>query len=211
MIDESPLRSEWVEEKAIYTNDTLLIKDFQVMQDWETPYMKRLAEIATSKGGRILELGFGLGISAGFIQESEIITEHVIIEAHPDVIKFAKRKFPEASNSGRMNIKPGFWEDVSKKLEGDSFDGILFDTSPLNQETNFFHYFPFFSEAHRLLKGGGVFTYFSDEKDSMSEKHMHLLHDVGFYDIKYEIINVQPPAECRYWRYNTIVAPIVHK
>ena len=42
--------------------------------------MARLAEIASSKGGKVLELGFGMSISASFIQP-HAIEGHWIIEA----------------------------------------------------------------------------------------------------------------------------------
>ena len=48
--------------------------------------MARLAEIATSKGGRVFELGFGMAISANYIQ-SHPIDEHVICEANENVAK----------------------------------------------------------------------------------------------------------------------------
>jgi guanidinoacetate N-methyltransferase len=204
-------KKSWLTNKAVFTGHDLLIKGYQVMQDWETPYMKRLAEIATSNGGTILEFGFGMGISAGFIQESDTILKHSVIEAHPDVIEFAKTKFPEQIKNGRLELINGFWEDVWPSLPESSFDGILFDTSPLDQETVFFHYIDVFPIAYKLLKPGGIFTYFSDEATTISDGHKKALNEAGFTDIKFEIFPVEPPAECRYWPYKTIVAPIVHK
>jgi len=211
MKKEQNLKEEWLENKAIFTDDSLLIKGYQVMQKWEVPYMKELAGIATSNGGHVLELGFGLGISAGFIQQSPKIKKHTIIEAHPDVVKYAFRLYPKPLKSRRMNILQGFWEDVTPMLKDGIFDGILFDTSPLEQETVFFHFFPFFQEGSRLLKKGGIFTYFSDEAKEISSKHMQLLRQAGFNKIDFKLCRVHPPKSCRYWNHNTIVTPMVHK
>ena len=115
-------QQNWIQEKAIYTPDQLIVNGVEVMQDWEIPYMKKLASIATSNGGQVLELGFGLGLSAGFIQDSPNIKKHTIIEAHPDVREFAHQKFPEALRTGRMEIVPGFWQEVSSRFDDESFD-----------------------------------------------------------------------------------------
>jgi len=210
MVQEK-LKNDWLNQKAKLTNDSLLIKGYQVMQRWEVPYMEQLAEVVVSNGGHILEVGFGLGISAGFIQKSKKIKRHTIIEAHPDVVKYAFKLFPESIKSGRMNIIQGFWEDVTQMLKDDFFDGILFDTSPIHKETVFFHFFPFFQEGCRLLKKGGIFTYFSDEPKEITPNHMRMLRKAGFKKIDFKICKVQPPKSCRYWRYNTIVVPIIHK
>lgn len=205
------LRKSWIFHKAKITKHQLLIKNFQVMQDWEKDYMKELAQVVTQNGGDILEVGFGLGISANFIQKSNKIKSHVIIECHPDVINFITKKLKEKIALGKVILINGFWEDVVPKLKDNSFDGILFDTSPIEKEVHFFHFFPFFKEAYRLLKKGGVFTYFSDEAKKLSPPHLRALKSAGFKKISYKICEVNPPKNCRYWKEKTIVVPIVIK
>lgn len=183
----------------------------QIMQSWETPYMKRLAEISTSKGGDVLEVGFGMGISAGFIQKSKKIKTHTVIECHPLMINSAKQKFAKQIKSGRFILEEGFWENVTKKFSDKSFDGIFFDSCPLDSEVEFFQFFPFFEEALRLLKDDGVFTYFSDEPLKISKIHLDHLKKAGFKNIKFEISKVEPPKSCLYWKHNSIVVPIVKK
>ncbi len=183
----------------------------QIMQSWETPYMKRLAEITTSNGGDVLEVGFGMGISSSFIQKSKKIKSHTVIECHPLMIESAKKKYKKQIKTKRFILKEGFWEDVSKKIPSKSFDGILFDSCPLDKGIEFFQFFPFFKEAYRLLKDDGIFTYFSDEPVNISKKHQNLLKDAGFKNINFEICKVKPPKSCDYWKHNTIVAPIIKK
>jgi guanidinoacetate N-methyltransferase len=57
------------------------------MELWETPFMHKMANIATSNGGRVLEIGFGMGISSRRIQTASTATEHVIIEMNDDIYK----------------------------------------------------------------------------------------------------------------------------
>lgn len=70
-LESKKIRENWVRKKAYYKEDQLLINNFQVMQKWEDNYMKELAKVVTKKGGNILEVGFGLGISASYIQQSK--------------------------------------------------------------------------------------------------------------------------------------------
>ena len=108
----------------------------------------------------MLEVGFGLGISAGFIQQHEI-KEHHIIEANAQVfaqvVKFAE--------SAEHKVVPvfGFWEEVIHSFLEETFDGILYDTSPVTEDEQQMDRFSFFKQAYRLLKKGGVFTQYSGE------------------------------------------------
>lgn len=205
------LFKEWVKQKAKITEKELKIKNFQVMQAWEEPYMEMLAEIVSQNGGTVLEIGFGMGISSYYIQKINKIDLHIIIEAHPDIAKYAMKMFRKEIGNERIIIINSFWENIVSYLKHEGFDGILFDTSPLDQEVKFYHFFPFFKEAYKLLKKGGIFTYFSDEAKKFSSKHLKELHKAGFRNISFKICKVNPPKSCRYWKHNTIIAPIVIK
>lgn len=201
----------WKKTIPLYTEKSLLIKSYQVMQRWEDGYMKSLAAIATSKGGNVLEVGFGMGISAGYIQKSKKINSHTVIECHPAVIEFAKKMFNQKLKSGRLELLEGFWEDITPNLPEKLYDGILFDSCPLDSGVEFFQFFPFFEEACRLLKDEGIFTYFSDEATEISSEHRKELETAGFKNIGFKICKVHPPKSCEYWKHHTIVSPIIRK
>src|SRR5688500_16450349 len=61
------IRQEWEGSDADYSDGRqLLIQGQQVMQDWEHPLMRKLADNAAVPGGDLLEVGFGMGISATY-------------------------------------------------------------------------------------------------------------------------------------------------
>jgi guanidinoacetate N-methyltransferase len=182
------------------------------MEDWEIGYMSKLASIATKNGGRVLEVGYGLGLSASEIQKHNI-EHHVIIECHPDVIKRSMDDLRDPISEQRVNVLQGFWEDITPLLKDESFDGILFDTYPLTEEEIHGNHFWFFEEAFRLLKKGGVLTYYSDEVSSLPESHCQKLMGAGFAKdgVEIEVVKVNPPEDCEYWQHDTIVAPKITK
>jgi guanidinoacetate N-methyltransferase len=112
-----------------------------------------------------------------------------------------------------MHLFTGFWQDVTPNLASGSLDGILFDTYPLTDEEIHSNHFWFFDEAFRLLKPGGILTYYSDEVNHFKANHFEKLQQAGFKagDIGSEICSVTPPADCEYWQHDTILAPVVRK
>ena len=66
-----PSEPAWCEAAAIFELERLLILGHSVVERWETDYMRELARIACSRRGRVLEVGFGMGIAAEFIQEHD--------------------------------------------------------------------------------------------------------------------------------------------
>ncbi len=203
-------KEKWKTAKATFSKHDIKIFGYAVMEDWETPYMKELADIATLKGGVILELGYGMGISAGFIQEHDI-EKHIIIEVNEDVVKKAKVFAKNAPH--KTEILYGLWEDEIEKIPDNSLSGILFDTYPLTEKELYQNHFNFFPFAYRKLKKGGIFTYYSDEIKEFSKIHIKKLKEAGFErkNITRKIISINPPKDCEYWKAGTILVPIVIK
>lgn len=200
----------WKTAKATYTDHDLRILDEPVMEDWEDGYMQKLADIATSGGGVILEVGYGMGISARYIQARDI-ARHVIIEANQEVASVAMAW--AAGCTIQTDILEGLWQDRIGDIPDASLDGILFDSYPLTEMELYQNHFCFFSHAYRKLKAGGVLTYYSDESQWFSDVHMQRLLEAGFgvNAINGDIVPVDPPPSCEYWKSKTMLAPIVRK
>ncbi|MEK6963865.1 MAG: class I SAM-dependent methyltransferase [Nanoarchaeota archaeon] len=212
-----PTKAQFLKKHALFTRNSLYIAGHEIMQRWETNYMKKLASIACKNGGTVLEVGFGLGISAHFIQQYKYalrtpkIRRHLVIEAHPEVCKYAKKMFVKEVQAGQMKIIRGYWQKMTKQIKSGTVDGILFDTYPLSEKEIHKNHFFFFKEAHRLLKKGGVLTYYSDEARRFSKEHIQKLKEAGFRKICWESCKVNPPRRSMYWRRHTILAPLIIK
>lgn len=202
------LKKKWSTAKAYFTENKLVIDGHPVMESWEEDYMKILANIATTNGGVVLEVGYGIGLSAAHIQTNSII-KHVIIEANTEVFSRAQKFATNCSTPVELIF--GFWEDVTQAIPNNSLSGILFDTYPLVEREIHQNHFSFFKEAYRMLKPNGILTYYSDEIDKFSKVHIQRLKDAGFTKIDSRICKVNPPIDCEYWTSKTILAPIIIK
>jgi guanidinoacetate N-methyltransferase len=216
-------KEEWVSQEASLNEVRLDIDGHPVMQAWETPYMGELAKIATSKGGRVLEVGFGMAISATAVQ-SFPHDEHIIMEANKDVFKTLeefKIKYPKVTPMG-----PALWQDSVSKIEDNSIDGILYDTYPLNKEEQHIHQFEFIKEAYRMLKPGGILTYcnltslgvlksrYEKWEDLFEETQRPHLNKAGFSDdeiLGFKVVPVTPTSDCEYYKHDTALAPMLTK
>ena len=180
----------------------LVLDGHQVMQDWQRPLMRELARAVTEGHGDILEIGFGMGLSASYIQE-QAVRSHIIIEANEKVVQ-AARRWRERHSERRIQIVHAKWQQVIEELEG--FDGILFDTYPMTENefrsyvlrdvTFAEHFFPF---AAQLLRPGGAFTYYSNEIDSLSRRHQRSLLK-HFSSFRVDVVrNLKPPVDSQNW------------
>jgi guanidinoacetate N-methyltransferase len=202
-------RDSWRDAEAVFDEHTLVIEGHPVMEDWEDSYMRELAHIASTQKGSVLEVGFGMGISARYIQEQNPAL-HLVVEANKGVYE----KLLDFATTANSKVQPlfGFWQDVTHKtIEDGSLSGILFDTYPLQEDEIHRNHFPFFKEAYRMLKSGGVLTYYSDEINDYSDEHRKMLNEAGFTNIQKTVLEVSPPENCAYWKSRTIVAPIIIK
>ena len=96
--------------------------NYQVMMEWEKPYMEACIDELHPKGD-VLEIGFGMGYSATQIQKYKP-KSHTIIECNPRVIEEAERWKKEYPDSD-ITIVEGTWQEKTETLG--VFDEIFFD------------------------------------------------------------------------------------
>jgi protein arginine N-methyltransferase 2 len=170
-------------DKIYYSEDGT---ELQVMMDWEDSIMSASAAYVCQNGGDILEIGFGMGISAGYIQ-SHSINSHTICENHPQIIPLA---LEWAEDKPNVTIVTSSWYDVRNELG--TFDGIFYDTwgdDDIDQ---------FSSSLSPLMKSGGVATWWNNEPTA-----------TNFYNIPnvtYDTHDVTPTENC-YFNHTTYYLP----
>ena len=109
---------EFFDNKIIDTTNPFQV---EVMMDWEAPIMEKSAEYVCHNKGDVLEIGFGMGICADYIQ-AQGVNSHTIVEIHPQIIDKLKIWAEDKSN---VTIVEGDWNSV----DGLSvYDGIFLDT-----------------------------------------------------------------------------------
>jgi guanidinoacetate N-methyltransferase len=199
---ERPLINEilWTTATAEYTEEELIIAGQQVMQAWEARLMAAMAEITARSHGDVLEVGFGMGISASMIQERGVAS-HTIIELNDDVLAQAhewRSTIPDAD----IRIVHGSWQDTVASLG--KYDAVLYDTYPVSDiEVAQLARVPFpadfFVAAKNLLRPNGAFTYYTNEIDSLSRWHQrHLLENFNTFTVQV-VRDLNPPPDCHYW------------
>lgn len=188
-----------------------------IMEDWQTPIMAAMARAVTHNHGDVLEIGFGRGVAADFVQ-SHAPASHTLIECNRAVIEdfFDPWRAKHASRDIRM--VEGFWEDTLDSLG--QFDGILFHTYPLSDDeyvarvqrsvTFAAH---FFEHAAAHLKPGGKFSYLTMEADSLSRAHQRLLleHFAGFSISQITGLNVPEDTRDAHWSQNMVLVEAIGK
>ena len=174
---------------------------WDVMSTWETPIMQKHADIVCANGGHILEFGFGMGISAGLIQEKDI-ESHTIIEIndgiYANLVEWAKDK-PNV-----VAVKGDWYNDIPKDKK---YDGIFYDGfgDMMNKR-----YFPTRIMEH--CKVGTILTWYNNLLKEESQydgdvKTMNRLHNgkaLGDLEqfksperITYETVSLTIPDEAR--------------
>ena len=203
------IHKQWQTSQAHYEASQLIIEGQQVMQTWERPLMEKMATIATETHGHVLEIGFGMGISATCIQDCGV-QSHTIIEYNDDVIKAFMAWRKTYPNRDIWLIR-GKWQEVLDQLE--KYDSIFFDAYPLSEEEFVSDVIEsvtfaesFFPVAASCLKDGGIFTYYSNEIDSFSRRHQRLLFKY-FTSFTLSLIEpLSPPEDNHYWWADSMVA-----
>ena len=197
------------ESKITYTDVNVGV-EWEVMMDWEDTIMSASAAYVCEGEGDILEIGFGMGISATYIQ-SHTINSHTIIENHPDMIPRAQAWAADKSN---VTIVEGSWYDIKDTLS--TYDGLFMDTYG-DKDMN-----EFSSSLSSLMKAGGKATWWNSISGSVNISRSYdedgntLIFEgkgesqqTNYYcipDVTYDVYNVTPPTNC-YFNYNHYFLP----
>ena len=169
----------YISSSLIFSDDKIIISGShspqeEVMMDWEHPIMSASAAYVTQGGGDILEIGFGMGISAGYIQ-SHSISSYTIIENHPQIISKSREW---ASGKSNVTIISQSWYDVRNSIG--TFDGIFYDTYGDD------NMYDFSSSLSGLTKSGTKVTFWNNEYSAINH--------YGIPDITYQSVNVTPSS-----------------
>ena len=192
--------------EAVYTEDSLVIGGWEVMEEWERPLMRSLAREVTRAHGDVLEVGFGMGISAAYVLEFGC-RSYTVIEPHPAVVERARAWAAEQPIP--VHVVEGFWQDAVHAL--DDFDAILFDTFPLTRKEAGKNHVPFVPVAAAHLRPKGVFTYYSDAAETLGADHLKLLLD-HFDEVRiFKVTGLEPPGGSQYWSGETMLVPVCTK
>jgi guanidinoacetate N-methyltransferase len=189
------------------------LTDDEIMEDWQVPLMKAMAEVATASHGDLLEVGFGRGISSSLIQEMGV-RSHTIVECNRSVIqRFSDWR--QAYPSREIHLLEGRWQDVTDQFT--EYDSVFFHTYPLDEEdylqnvvnssTFAEHFFP---TAARCLRPGGVFTYMTNEIDSLSRGHQRaLLRHFQSFEVRLQPLQLPPDVRDTWWADSMVVVRAV--
>ena len=160
-------------DEILTFEDTKILNEdgAEVMMNWEAPIMEKAAEFICHNKGDILEIGFGMGICADYIQ-AQNVNSHTIIEIHPQIIEKLKVWANDKSN---VTIIEGDWSSISGL---DTYDGIFLDTFGDDNLDKFKEF------ALSKIKSGGNITYWNNEE---KEYNPYL-----FDSVDYEKISIVP-------------------
>ena len=149
--------------------------DIEVMMDWESGIMEKSAEFVCHNKGDVLEIGFGMGICADYIQ-SQGVNSHTIIEIHPQILE---RLNTWASGKSNVTVIEGDWSSV---YLSDTYDGIFLDTFGDENLDSFKDF------ALARIKSGGKITYWNNfEKE---------YNPYSFDSVSYEQVSISPNSNC---------------
>ena len=182
----------------------------EIMEDWQTPLMQSMVDYGCQNKGDVLEIGFGRGIAATFIQDANVHSHTIVEMSSHSVRDFYEpwvKKYPDRS----IDLLHGRWQDVLDRLG--TYDTVFFHAFPMN-EAEFVEYIAesitfaehFFATAARMLRPGGVFTYMTTEIDSISRRHQRALFEhFDEVHIKMQPLTVPEDTRDAWWANSMVV------
>jgi guanidinoacetate N-methyltransferase len=190
------------------------LTDQQIMEDWQTPLMRAMARHAADSHGDVLEIGFGRGVSAEFIQQLGV-RSHTVVEPNDHSVHHYFEPWRTRHAARDIRLFHARWQDVDRDLG--LYDGIFFHAFPMN-EREFAEYVlrsvtfaeHAFGPMAAHLRDGGVFTYLTTEIDSLSRAHQRQLFR-HFRTISMHVEPLQVPEDTHdtWWAQSMVVVKAV--
>ena len=172
-----------------FESDKILESDYgaEVMMSWEAPIMEKSAEYICQSKGDILEIGFGMGMCADYMQ-AQGVNSHTIIEIHPQILE---KLNIWALGKSNVTIIEGDWSSVGGLS---TYDGIFLDTFGDDNWSNFKTF------ASSKGKSGAKITYWNN---FTSETNEHNFDNISFERV------LTIPDDNNYFNSNTYYMPKV--
>ena len=176
-------------DNTLTFEDTKIEDDsgIEVMMDWEDGIMQKSAEYVCQSKGDVLEIGFGMGICADYIQ-AQGVNSHTIIEIHPQILE---RLNTWASSKSNVTVIEGDWSSVGGLS---TYDGIFLDTFGDDNLDKFKDF------ATAKARSGAKVTYWNNSENKPNK--------YGFSSVDFEDISVSPD-ENTYFNHSTYSMPKV--
>jgi hypothetical protein len=192
----------------------------QVMMEWEKPYMERCVdELEIGPDSSVLEIGFGCGYSAEWIQRAKP-KSHTIIECSEPVLE---RLRTWAATRPSVNVVEGTWQERLPDLG--IFDHVFFDDygTPGRADREMASACP---DASYQAEYSQANTHFHGFINIVLRWHSHtgtritgyLEHPITMerddVETSFQSVPVQPPEHCNYWPVelaDTAVVPLFRK
>jgi protein arginine N-methyltransferase 2 len=178
------IKKPYIQQILSYTEDGRLMDETgqAVMMEWERPIMEQAAKVITRNGGRVLNVGFGMGIIDTEIEKYPH-TEHWIIEPHLDV--FTKMMDDGWHLKPNVKILYGDWQWFLKYLP--QFEGIYIDT--WDEQI-----WDFLKNVPNILQPNGILSFFNNPRGDedglhMTKEHYDILSPIC--DIEYETLDLE--------------------
>ena len=192
----------WQNMKVNKNKNGLLIGDFSVVEYWELPIQKKLADLVCMSGGNILEIGFGLGLASKQVRQNTTVNSHWILESHPKVFEDAEILYGTNSDVKLIN---DFWENQVENLKDDFFSGVIFDCYPIQgfggrnvSEVMLDLVIDFSMKGAHLLNGNGVLGFIDLSKEIHKSDTFFSSIEMWYKSFSIHYIDCEVPQECSY-------------
>lgn len=162
----------WQELQLSETPETLMLGGHVVMHRWETPLLQAFARELDVSDQEVLEIGFGMGLSASAFQ-ARSPCKHVIYEPHPQIRARADAWRLQQDHPERIDLRAGLWQSIDP-AQNERFDVVFFDGYS-EPGSEFSDAAQFAALASTMLRPGGKFGFFCMEPALSTETQLMLL------------------------------------